>query len=791
MKHYYYLVTLFLLFWHDTEAQVNKSRVWTLQTPLSTNVPHEEDERVSYNGNWTEVTEKRSEYASVFRNEKGDIRARYSLKPINYFNSQNQLVPIDFGLKKTADGWAADQQAFPTHLSSNGSFSVSTGAQIMLRIGAKTRVNDEVTQHEFVLSENIAYFENILPAIDKQVVFLENAVKFTYRLNAPYYMNQESLVFEEKIEIPTGCHIEEQFNETSKRCERLFIKDQKGNIVAQFEPILCFDAAKKTHQGSYSVHENSDGTYIAMIIDGSWLLDQNRMYPVYIDPIVAGPLSTWNGGYMPSCFMPTYNKDSIQVTIPAGITATGVYVSGSFYADPFTPAIMSQGAMFYSSTCGSSQIFTVTGATASLPGTAYLDSFNLMNPLSCCVAESCNDVTFWVRMHIGRNALGSGCNITYIRYDPFASLYPFEVIVYGKTPETYGNEWYTSQTAICSNTCSFNATAYARYGVAPYTFSHPWTTEVVTLGQNVGCSNGSTNHVFTLTNPNCPVYCDSAFTSLIIPPPVIIDACGNQILNITPATKPILPAAEPALAYDSVLCQGESIDIQNSSCLTGGISHYFGDASGEGNIQQFISNPSDSALHIHYAAYAEINGCISDTHQINLVIYPNPSAQVTINPNPVVVTNPFIVQDASLSPAGSIVSWNWNVADSSFSQSTSFSGSYAIPGQYPLCLTIQNNHGCIDSLCTNITVVPAEITNINVVTSDGDGVNDQLSFEYLSFYPDNEVFIFNRWGQLLYSAKNYDNSWDGNEYLEGIYFYVLKVYELDKTYQSFFELVKN
>ena len=790
MKHYYFLL-FFLSFAQGNQAQVNKSKVWTLQTPVETNKPNEEGERISYQGNWIEVTEKRTEYASVFRNEKGDVRARYSLKPINYLNRENQLVPIDFGLKKSNDGWAAEQQAFPTHLYANGSFSLSTGEKSELRIGMETFLNTHATGHEFSFSENIAFFENILPQVDKQVVFLENAVKFTYRLNAPLSSNSQSLLFKEKIELPVGCHIEKQVNETSNQCVRLFIKDQKGTIVAQFEPILCFDSAKKTHPGHYSIQENSDGLYIAMHVDESWLLDQERLYPVYIDPVVAGPLSTWNGGYMPSCFMPTYNKDSIQVTIPAGITATGVYVSGSFYADPFTPAVMSQGAMYYSSSCGSSQIFTVTGATATLPGTAYLDSFNLMNPLSCCIAESCSDVSFWVRMHIGRNALGSGCNITYIRYDPFASLYPFEVIVYGKTPETYGNEWYTSQTAICSNTCTFNATAYARYGVAPYTFSHPWSTEVITVGQNIGCANGSTNHVFTLTNPNCPVYCDSLFTSLVIPPPVIIDACGNQILNITPASKPIIPATEPALVYDSILCQGESINVQNTSCLTGGISHYFGDASGDGTIQQTISNLSDSALHLHYAAYAEINGCVSDTQQINISIYPNPSAHVNIVPNPVVVTNTFTVQDASLSPAGSIVNWNWVLLDSSFSQSTSFTGSYAVPGQYPLCLTIQNNHGCIDSLCTNITVVPAEITNINVITTNEDGINDRLSFEYLSFYPDNELFIFNRWGQLLYSAKNYDNTWDGHEYTEGTYFYVLKVYELDKIYQSFFELVKN
>ncbi len=790
MKHNYFLM-LFLLFWNQYEAQVNKSKVWTLQTPFETSEQKQENQESVYHGMWTEQTEKRTAYASVFKNEKGDVKARYSLKPINYFNADNQLVPIDFELHPTANGWSAQQQPFPTALFNDGSFCLSIGGKNQLIIGTKTCLNHVSTGQAFEFSENIAFYQNILPHVDKQVVFLENAVKFSYRLNEPILDQGESIVFEEKIDLPKGYRIEKEISAKSGHCDRLLVRDDNGILVAQFEPILCFDAAKNTYQGRYELHEKTDGLYICLLVDAQWVNSSERNYPVYVDPVVAGTLSTWNGGYMPSCFMPNYNKDSILVTIPAGITATGVYVSGSFYADPFTAATMSQGAMYYSSSCGSSQIFTVTGATATLPGTAYLDSFNLMNPLSCCIAESCTDVNFWVRMHIGRNALGSGCNITYIRYDPFASLYPFEVIVYGKTPETYGNEWYISQTPICSNTCTFNATAYARYGVAPYTFSHPWSTEVVTVGQNIGCANGSTNHVFTLTNPNCPIYCDSLFTSLVVPPPVIIDACGQQITAIPNGTKPIIPATEPALMYDSVLCQGESINIVNASCLNGGISHYFGDASGDGNIQQFISNPTDTAIHLHYAAFAEINGCVSDTQQINVAIYPNPSAQVTINPNPVVVTNTFNVQDNSISPSGNVLVWNWNLADSLFSQSTSFTGSYAVPGQYPLCLIIQDNHGCIDSLCTNITVVPAEITNINVLTCDGDGVNDELSFEYLSFYPDNELFIYNRWGQLLYRAKNYDNSWNGKEYTEGTYFYVLKVYELQKTYQSFFELVKD
>ena len=50
----------------------------------------------------------------------------------------------------------------------------------------------------------------------------------------------------------------------------------------------------------------------------------------------------------------SYNVDSIQATIPGGVTVTGVYVTASFYADPWTAATMSQGVMYFSGPCGSS-----------------------------------------------------------------------------------------------------------------------------------------------------------------------------------------------------------------------------------------------------------------------------------------------------------------------------------------------------------------------------------------------------------------------------------------------------
>ena len=67
---------------------------------------------------------------------------------------------------------------------------------------------------------------------------------------------------------------------------------------------------------------------------------------------------------------------------------------------------------------------------------------------------------------------------------------------------------------------------------------------------------------------------------------------------------------------------------------------------------------------------------------------------------------------------------------------------------------------------------------------NGDGHNEFLVIKGLEFYPDHSITIFNRWGNVVYKAKPYNNDWDGtssgsltigNQKLPaGTYFYVIK-----------------
>ena len=67
----------------------------------------------------------------------------------------------------------------------------------------------------------------------------------------------------------------------------------------------------------------------------------------------------------------------------------------------------------------------------------------------------------------------------------------------------------------------------------------------------------------------------------------------------------------------------------------------------------------------------------------------------------------------------------------------------------------------------------------NVFTPNGDGINDFLKFDLVEIYPGTKLIIFNRWGNKIYEDDDYFNDWDGENYQEGTYFYVLEINDPD------------
>lgn len=85
----------------------------------------------------------------------------------------------------------------------------------------------------------------------------------------------------------------------------------------------------------------------------------------------------------------------------------------------------------------------------------------------------------------------------------------------------------------------------------------------------------------------------------------------------------------------------------------------------------------------------------------------------------------------------------------------------------------------------------AIVKSTNVFTPNGDGINDFLRFDLIEVYPGSKLIIYNRWGKSLYEDDNYSNDWDGENFKEGTYFYVIEVNNPEETlYKGTFTIIR-
>lgn len=119
--------------------------------------------------------------------------------------------------------------------------------------------------------------------------------------------------------------------------------------------------------------------------------------------------------------------------------------------------------------------------------------------------------------------------------------------------------------------------------------------------------------------------------------------------------------------------------------------------------------------------------------------------------------------------------------------------------QYVICSSTCSQ--ACDTAWLVITVQESATVVISqVITPNGDNFNDSWSITNLNLFPDNEVILMNRWGDVVFQAKPYNNDWNGQSNTgiqmfgstlsTGTYFYVVKLGPDKEPIKGFLELIK-
>jgi gliding motility-associated-like protein len=150
-----------------------------------------------------------------------------------------------------------------------------------------------------------------------------------------------------------------------------------------------------------------------------------------------------------------------------------------------------------------------------------------------------------------------------------------------------------------------------------------------------------------------------------------------------------------------------------------------------------------------------------------------------------------VITDLS-SPKDQLVQWKWNLSDEDsliYDKGDNIIQKYLKGGKKNIVLTIQDQNGCSDQDFHTLDVSD-DYDVPNVITPNGDGVNDELVL-FDEIFTSYSVSIFNRWGNKVFSTFNQKGVfvWDGldnnqRKLEDGVYFFKLEGTFLDGKFFS-------
>lgn len=132
------------------------------------------------------------------------------------------------------------------------------------------------------------------------------------------------------------------------------------------------------------------------------------------------------------------------------------------------------------------------------------------------------------------------------------------------------------------------------------------------------------------------------------------------------------------------------------------------------------------------------------------------------------------------------ISCHYDFGDGSTDTLCNLFHSYKDTGQYIVTLITKNINGCADTSKQIVNVKSLYTLFIpNAFTPNDDGLNDNLIFSNNGMI-DFEITIYNRFGQVVFTMKNSNGSWDGNYFdtntkcPDGVYVYSVKSTDVSK-----------
>lgn len=249
--------------------------------------------------------------------------------------------------------------------------------------------------------------------------------------------------------------------------------------------------------------------------------------------------------------------------------------------------------------------------------------------------------------------------------------------------------------------------------------------------------------------------------------------------------------ALPVVTFNSDItsgCNPQEITFNNTTANASNCTWNFEGIGTQNTCGTVIQNYTSDGVFDVSLTVTDLNGCVNSLLNSDMItIFPQPDAAFNATPTELLTYNPLVNTDNNSTNA---IAYSWNFGDGY--TSNAFNPSHTYPdraGTYVITLYAMNGI-CIDSATTTVEV-KEELTWFipNAFTPDGDEVNNVFlpvfndAFDKQSY----TMWIFDRWGEILFETHDTTVGWDGtyNGELckEGIYTWKIVIKQKVKDYR--------